>query len=119
MTAAADLYAPEHLIICTRNCRRTAERIRNAGSIFLGNFTPESAGDYASGTNHTLPTGGWAVSRGGVNLSSFLKRITMQEITREGLENLSGTIRAMALAEGLDAHGRAVSVRLNEPGTRK
>lgn len=119
MTAAADLYAPEHLIICTRDCRRTAERIRNAGSIFLGNFTPESAGDYASGTNHTLPTGGWAVSRGGVNLSSFLKRITMQEITREGLENLSGTIRAMALAEGLDAHSRAVSVRLDEPGARK
>lgn len=110
----ANVYAPEHLIICTQNYCQMAEKIENAGSIFLGNYTPESAGDYASGTNHTLPTGGWAKSYSGVNLSSFTKRITLQEISKDGLKNIGGVIVAMAQAEGLDAHKRAVSIRLSD-----
>lgn len=112
MVDMANEYAPEHLIICTENYRETAEKITNAGSIFLGNYTPESAGDYASGTNHTLPTGGWAKSFSGVNLSSFTKKITIQEITREGLQGLGPVIERMANAEGLDAHANSVKVRL-------
>ncbi|MBR5856426.1 MAG: histidinol dehydrogenase [Bacteroidales bacterium] len=109
----ANIYAPEHLIICTEDYNNTVGKIENAGSIFLGNYTPESAGDYASGTNHTLPTGGWARSFSGVNLASFTKLITIQEITSEGLKNLAPTIENMAQAEGLDAHANAVKVRLN------
>lgn len=107
-------YAPEHLIIATKNYNEVADQIINAGSVFLGNYTPESAGDYASGTNHTLPTNGWAKSFSGVNLDSFMKKITFQEITREGILSLGPVIETMARAEMLDAHKNAVTVRLNE-----
>lgn len=107
-------YAPEHLIIAMENYNEVAGQITNAGSVFLGNYTPESAGDYASGTNHTLPTNGWAKSFSGVNLDSFMKKITFQEITREGILNLGPVIETMAQAELLDAHKNAVTVRLNE-----
>ena len=112
MVDFANFYAPEHLIIATRDYGETVERIRNAGSIFLGNYSTESAGDYASGTNHTLPTGGWAVSCSGVNLSTFMKKMTIQEITRSGLGTLGPVIERMAKAEGLDAHAAAVRIRL-------
>ena len=105
-------YAPEHLIIQTANYRTISEKITNAGSVFLGAFTPESAGDYASGTNHTLPTKGYAKMYSGVNLDSFVKKITFQEITEEGLKLLGPTIEIMAEAERLVAHKNAVSVRL-------
>jgi histidinol dehydrogenase len=107
-------YAPEHLIIAMENYNDVAEQITNAGSVFLGNYTPESAGDYASGTNHTLPTNGWARSFSGVNLDSFLKKITFQEITQEGIQNLGPVIETMAAAELLDAHKMAVTLRLKE-----
>ena len=110
----ANAYAAEHLIISMRDADFVAGKIHNAASIFLGNYTPESAGDYASGTNHTLPTGGWARSFSGVNLDSFVKKITCQKITREGLEALAPTIEAMASAEGLTAHRNAVSIRLKK-----
>ena len=106
-------YAPEHLIIQSSNYMQLAERIVNAGSVFLGPYTPESAGDYASGTNHTLPTSGYAKAYSGVNLDSFLRKITFQKITREGLQNLGKTIEVMAANEHLDAHKNAVSIRLN------
>ena len=112
MAEFANYYAPEHLIIATRNYQDTVEKIRNAGSVFLGNYSTESAGDYASGTNHTLPTSGWAVSCSGVNLSAFMKKMTIQEISRSGLELLGPVIEKMAMAEGLDAHANAVRVRL-------
>jgi histidinol dehydrogenase len=105
-------YAPEHLIISLKNYAEVAEKIINAGSVFLGNYTPESAGDYASGTNHTLPTNGWARSFSGVNLDSFLKKITFQEISKEGIKNLGPVIETMAAAEQLDAHKNAVTLRL-------
>jgi histidinol dehydrogenase len=105
-------YAPEHLIINTANFEKVAEKIVNAGSVFLGAYTPESAGDYASGTNHTLPTNGWARSFSGVNLDSFMKKITFQQISFEGLKNIGPAIEEMAAAELLDAHKNAVSVRL-------
>lgn len=105
-------FAPEHLIISMRDAWKIADRIVAAGSIFIGNYSPESAGDYASGTNHTLPTGGWARSFSGLNLDAFMRKFTIQEISRKGLEELGGTIRTMALAEGLDAHAAAVEVRL-------
>lgn len=105
-------YAPEHLIISMDNYSEIAEKIINAGSVFLGNYTPESAGDYASGTNHTLPTNGWARSFSGVNLDSFMKKITFQEISKEGIQKLGPVIEKMAAAEELDAHKNAVSVRL-------
>ena len=107
-------YAPEHLIISMRDPWSVAERIVAAGSIFIGNYSPESAGDYASGTNHTLPTGGWARSFSGLNLDAFMRKMTVQEISREGLAGLGDTIRTMALAEGLDAHAAAVEVRLEK-----
>ncbi len=113
--AIADLinaYAPEHLIICHRDEAYLLEQVQNAGSVFLGNFTPESAGDYASGTNHTLPTNGYARQYSGVNLDSFMKSITYQRISREGLQGIGPAIETMAAAEGLDAHKRAVSLRL-------
>ena len=104
-------YAPEHLIISTRSYMVVAENIVNAGSVFLGNMTPESAGDYASGTNHTLPTNGYAKAYNGVNLDSFIKKITFQQITPEGLTNLSNAIILMAENEGLQAHANAVKLR--------
>lgn len=105
-------YAPEHLIISTRNYREVADRIVNAGSIFLGNYTPESAGDYASGTNHTLPTNGYAKMYSGVHLDSFRKKITYQEIHPEGLVSIGPAIETMACEESLTAHKAAVSLRL-------
>ena len=107
-------YAPEHLIINTSDFEIISEKITNAGSVFLGAFTPESAGDYASGTNHTLPTNGWARSFSGVNLDSFMKKITFQQISVEGLKNIGPAIEKMAAAELLDAHKNAVSIRLKE-----
>ena len=106
-------YAPEHLIISTKNYTDYIDKITNAGSVFLGEYTPESAGDYASGTNHTLPTNGWARSYSGVNLDSFLKKITFQEITKQGIKNIGPAIEIMAAAEELDAHKNAVTLRLN------
>lgn len=107
-------YAPEHLIISTHYHMGVAENIINAGSVFLGNYTPESAGDYASGTNHTLPTNGYAKAYNGVNLDSFVRKVTFQHITKEGLTNLSNAIILMAENEELQAHSNAVKVRLNE-----
>ena len=104
--------APEHLIIATKNYIEIASKVKNAGSVFLGNYTPESAGDYASGTNHTLPTNGWAKSFSGVNLDSFMKKITFQEISSEGLKILGPVIETMAEAELLLAHKNAVTLRL-------
>ena len=109
-----NMYAAEHLIISIENPWDTAEKITAAGSIFLGNYTPESAGDYASGTNHTLPTSGWARSMSGVNLDSFIRKITYQEITGEGMNTLGKTIVTMAKAEGLDAHANAAILRMTE-----
>ena len=106
-------YAPEHLIIDTVDCDELCTRIESAGSIFLGPYSPESAGDYASGTNHTLPTSGWAHSCGGVSLDSFIKKITVQKLTREGLAGLGKTVVTMAEAEDLMAHSQAVKVRLS------
>ncbi|MBP5525525.1 MAG: histidinol dehydrogenase [Paludibacteraceae bacterium] len=107
-------YAPEHLIISTSNYMQIAERITNAGSIFLGHLTPESAGDYASGTNHTLPTNGYAKAYSGVNLDSFRKKITYQEITPNGLKLIGNAIEIMAENEQLFAHKNAVTLRMNK-----
>lgn len=107
-------YAPEHLILSLENAETVAEQIVNAGSVFLGNYTPESCGDYASGTNHTLPTNGHARAYSGVSLDSFTKKITFQHISPQGLVNLGPTVEAMAEAETLVAHKRAVSIRLKE-----
>ena len=109
----ANLYASEHLIIAMKEAWKVAERITAAGSVFIGNWACESAGDYASGTNHTLPTSGWARSCSGVNLDSFMRKITYQELTENGLRDLSGVIVTMADAEGLAAHANAVKIRLN------
>lgn len=114
MIAFANQYASEHLIISVSNPWEAADRITAAGSVFIGNHSPESAGDYASGTNHTLPTSGWATAYSGVNTDSFMKKITYQELTPQGLRALSGVIMTMAEAEGLDAHALAVKVRLGE-----
>jgi histidinol dehydrogenase len=105
-------YAPEHLIVETQDYMEVAEKVVNAGSVFLGSFTPESAGDYASGTNHTLPTNGYAKAYSGVSLDSFIRKITFQEITREGIQNVGPAIEVMAANEQLDAHKNAVTVRL-------
>lgn len=113
MTAFANAYAPEHLIISMERPWEVADKITAAGSVFIGNFSPESAGDYASGTNHTLPTGGWARSMSGVNIDSFMRKITYQEISPQGLIGLAQTITTMAHAEGLGAHAAAVDVRLD------
>lgn len=107
-------YAPEHLIIETENYREIAERVINAGSVFLGSFSPESAGDYASGTNHTLPTNGYAKAYSGVSLDSFIRKITFQEIRPEGMRAIGPAIEIMAANEQLDAHKNAVSVRLRD-----
>ena len=106
-------YAPEHLIVETKDYMDLAEKVVNAGSVFLGSYTPESAGDYASGTNHTLPTNGYAKAYSGVSLDSFIRKITFQEINREGIQNIGPAIEVMAANEQLDAHKNAVSVRLN------
>lgn len=104
-------YAPEHLILAVENYMDVAERIRNAGSVFLGNYSCESAGDYASGTNHTLPTSGYAKAYSGVNLDSFMRKITFQELTADGVRNLGPTVEIMAHCESLDAHCNAMRIR--------
>ncbi|MBQ7823835.1 MAG: histidinol dehydrogenase [Bacteroidaceae bacterium] len=113
LMALTNEYAPEHLIIQTANYRELADKVRNAGSVFLGPYTPESAGDYASGTNHTLPTSGYAKVYSGVNLDSFLRKITFQEITAQGLNQIGNIVEIMAANEQLDAHKNAVTVRLD------
>lgn len=107
-------YGPEHFIICTSNDDYFVENVSNAGSVFIGNYTPESAGDYASGTNHTLPTNGFSKAYSGVNLDSFVKSITFQKISKEGIRNIGPSIELMAEAEGLQAHKNAVTLRLND-----
>ena len=107
-------YAAEHLILSIENAEEVSEKIYNAGSIFLGNYTPESCGDYASGTNHTLPTNGYAKAYSGVSVDSFVKKITLQHITKEGLERIGATVETMAAAESLDAHKNAVTIRLKD-----
>lgn len=114
MIEMINVYAPEHLIISMEHYMDIAEKIVNVGSVFLGNYTPESAGDYASGTNHTLPTNGWARSFSGVNLESYMKKITFQEMSPDGIKGLGPVIEKMAAAELLDAHKNAVTLRLNE-----
>jgi len=106
-------YAPEHLIIACKDPLAIGDRIINAGSIFLGNYTPESVGDYASGTNHTLPTNGYARAYSGVSVDSFVKKITFQRLSKQGLQNIANTVELMAAAEGLDAHKNAVTIRIN------
>lgn len=113
MMEFANEYAPEHLIIACDDWAALSQKVRNAGSVFLGNFTPESAGDYASGTNHTLPTSGYAHSYSGVNLDSFCKKITFQHITPDGARSLGPAVETMAEAEGLMAHRNAMSLRVN------
>jgi histidinol dehydrogenase len=108
----SNLYAPEHLIISTQTASSVIESVRNAGSVFIGEYSCESAGDYASGTNHTLPTNGFARSYSGVSTESFMKKITFQELTRDGIKNIGKAIELMAEAENLTAHKNAVSIRL-------
>lgn len=110
----SNVYAPEHLILAVKDFKRYIPSIRNAGSVFLGNYSCESAGDYASGTNHTLPTNGFAKNYSGVSLDSFVKKITFQYLSEQGLKNLGKTIEIMAEAEGLSAHKNAVSIRLKK-----
>ena len=107
-------YGPEHYIVCMENEALYVDQITNAGSVFIGNYTPESAGDYASGTNHTLPTNGYAKQYSGVNLDSFLKQMTFQKISAKGIQAIGPAIELMAEAEGLQAHKNAVSLRLND-----
>lgn len=114
IVAFADTYAPEHLIVSTAQPWEIADRVTAAGSVFVGAYTPESAGDYASGTNHTLPTSGWARSHSGVNIDSYMRKMTLQEISRDGLGRLAPTIVAMAEAEGLQAHAAAASIRIKK-----
>ena len=112
--AFTNFYGAEHLIVCLKNEDEFVNQIKHAGSVFIGNYTPESAGDYASGTNHTLPTNGYVRQYSGVNLDSFLKAITYQKITAQGLQDLGPVIEEMAGAEGLQAHKNAVSIRLKK-----
>ena len=114
MVDFANMYAAEHLIVMMRDAWPIVDRITAAGSVFVGAYSPESAGDYASGTNHTLPTSGWAHSCSGVNIDSFMRKMTIQELSRGGLSSLAPTIIAMADAEGLQAHAEAVRVRMND-----
>jgi histidinol dehydrogenase len=107
-----NFYAPEHLILACRAAEKMADDLRNAGSVFIGNYAPESAGDYASGTNHTLPTNGFAKAYSGVGVDSFTKKISFQEISKEGLQSIGNTVIEMARAEGLQAHAAAVEIRL-------
>lgn len=110
----SNAYAPEHLILQTRNAEELAEKVVNAGSVFIGHYSPESVGDYASGTNHTLPTNGFARAYSGVSLDSFVKKITFQKITKQGLQNIGKTVEIMAESEELMAHKNAVSIRLKD-----
>jgi histidinol dehydrogenase len=110
----SNVYAPEHLILSTANFEQLIPLISNAGSVFLGSLTPESAGDYASGTNHTLPTSGFAKAYSGVSLDSFVKKITFQHISPQGLQNIGNTVEILAEAEGLRAHRNAISIRLKD-----
>ncbi|MGY0407476.1 MAG: histidinol dehydrogenase, partial [Polaribacter sp.] len=107
-------YAPEHFIVCTNNNDFYMDNIENAGSVFVGNYTPESAGDYGSGTNHTLPTNGFSKAYSGINLDSFTKSITFQKITKKGIQHIGKHIEIMAETEGLQAHKNAISIRLND-----
>ena len=116
MMEVTNRYAPEHLIIETANYMELSQKVVNAGSVFLGSLTPESAGDYASGTNHTLPTNGYAVAYSGVNLDSFCRKITFQHISPEGIRSIGPAVERMAEAEGLDAHKNAMSLRIKEAG---
>ena len=108
----SNLYAPEHLILSTTNAEEIILKISAAGSVFIGNYSPESVGDYASGTNHTLPTNGYAAMYSGVSVDSFVKKITFQKLSKEGLENIGGTVMAMAEAEGLFGHSNAIKIRI-------
>ena len=112
--AFSNQYAPEHLILAVENPELLAEKVTQAGSVFMGHFSPESVGDYASGTNHTLPTNGYARNYSGVSLDSFVKKITFQHLTREGLERIGPAVETMAEAEGLHAHKNAVTLRLKK-----
>jgi histidinol dehydrogenase len=112
-------YAPEHLILACNNADDMADKVRNAGSVFIGHYSPESVGDYASGTNHTLPTNGFAKAYSGVSVDSFVKKITYQKLSKEGLEQIGKTVEVMAEAEGLLAHKNAVSLRLNRLNGRE
>jgi histidinol dehydrogenase len=114
MMRITNLYAPEHHIIETRNYMELASRVKNAGSVFLGSLTPESAGDYASGTNHTLPTNGYARAYNGVNLDSFLRKITFQHITPQGIRAIGPAVERMAAGEELEGHRNAMSLRLGQ-----
>jgi histidinol dehydrogenase len=114
MIELVNAYAAEHLIISCNNEEVIAERITNAGSIFLGNYSPESVGDYASGTNHTLPTNGFARAYSGVSVDSFVKKITVQKLSKEGLQNIGNAVEVMAEAEGLEAHKKAITIRLKK-----
>ena len=107
-------YAPEHLILAIQNAEKMADKVINAGSVFIGNYSPESVGDYASGTNHTLPTNGNAKAYSGVSMDSFVKKITFQQLTERGLNNIAQTVIEMSSAEGLQAHGNAVAIRINQ-----
>jgi histidinol dehydrogenase len=111
--ALVNEYAAEHLILACNNAEGVAEKITAAGSVFIGNWAPESAGDYASGTNHTLPTNAFARAYSGVSLDSFFKKVTFQKLTKQGLQNIAATVVTMAEAEGLQAHAEAVKVRLS------
>jgi len=110
----SNLYAPEHLILSCDNAEELTDKIISAGSVFIGNYSPESVGDYASGTNHTLPTNGYAAMYSGVSIDSFVKRVTFQQLTKEGLTNIGNTVMKMAEVEGLDAHKNAVAIRLKK-----
>ncbi len=114
-----DEYGPEHLIICTENQDFYIDNIANAGSVFIGNYTPESAGDYASGTNHTLPTNGFAKNYSGVHLDSFMKSMTFQKVSKQGIQSIGKIIEIMAESEGLQAHKNAVSLRLNSLSVKR
>ncbi len=109
--AFSNLYAPEHLILSCLDAEQVAEKIISAGSVFIGNYSPESAGDYASGPNHALPTNGYAAMHSGISLDSFVKKITYQQLSKEGLQNISSTVMEMASTEGLEAHKNAVAIR--------
>jgi histidinol dehydrogenase len=110
--ALVNEYAAEHLIISREDAVAMTEKVINAGSIFIGNYSPESVGDYASGTNHTLPTNGYARAYSGVSVDSFVKKITVQQLSKDGLQNIASTVIEMAMAEGLQAHARALTIRL-------
>jgi histidinol dehydrogenase len=119
MIELSNVYAPEHLIIQTADYEQLAERVVNAGSVFLGQYACESAGDYASGTNHTLPTHGYATAYNGVNLDSYCRKITFQHLTEEGIRHIGRAVELMAEAEQLDAHKNAMSVRIAKVNSEK